>query len=93
MNLPEVVPPKDLTSYLTASEPSFPVILQGFTDLAGNLESLAKRWKLLKGLMHQLKHCQLEFLQREEGLTKILEYTDNNFFTMFTSTDFILLLS
>ena len=73
MNFSEVVPPEDFTSKLTESEPSFSVTLQDFTEPASNLESLAKRSKLLKDLVHQMKHSQQECLQREQDHIKHLD--------------------
>ena len=92
MNFPEAVLPEDFTSPLADSQPSFSVTLKDFTDPASNLENLAKRPKLLKGLMHQMKHSQQEFLQREQGLTRLLEDGDkkNSLQTILTFTYFIL---
>ena len=55
MSFPEAVLPGDFTSKLIDTEPSFSGLFQEFTDPESNLESLAKRPKLLKELMQQMK--------------------------------------
>ena len=44
------------------------------------MESLAAKLKLLKELMQHMKHSHKVFLQREQGINKILEEADNFFF-------------
>ena len=83
LNFPEAVTLEDFTSTFTDFEPIFPVALPDFTDPARNFESLlVKRSKLLKKeFLHGMKHSQHEFLQREQGFSKLLEEADKYFFT------------
>ena len=50
--------------------------LLDYTDPTSNLDSLAERPKILKEMMQQMKQFHQQFLQREQGLTKLLEDAD-----------------